>query len=51
MSPRMKYSDARIVAMSGTSTPSSSQGVIEMFENDAVRILTRNGVRSPLDTT
>ena len=40
-----------MVAMSGTSTPSSNHGVIEMFENDAVRILTRNGVSSPFDTT
>ncbi len=51
MSPRMKYRLARIVMTSGTYTPFSSHGVIEMLLNDAERIFTRNGPRSPLLTT
>ena len=51
MSPRMKYRLARIVITSGTYTPFSSHGVIEMLLNEAERIFTRNGPRSPLLTT
>ena len=51
MSPRMKYSDARIVMMSGTSTPRSTHGTTLMLLKLAERILTRNGPRSPLLTT
>jgi hypothetical protein len=51
MSPRMKYSDARIVMMSGTYTPFSTHGTIEMLLNDALRIFTRNGPSSLRDTT
>ncbi len=36
--------------MSGTYTPRSSHGAIEMLLKLAERILTRNGPRSPLDT-
>ena len=38
MSPRMKYRLERMVMMSGTYTPFSSQGTIEMLWNDAERI-------------
>ena len=51
MSPRMKYMLARIVMMSGTYTPRSSQGRIDTLEKLAERIFTRNGPRSPLLTT
>ncbi len=50
MSPRMKYRPARIVTMSGTNTPRSSQGRIDTLLNDADRIFTRNGPVAPRDT-
>ncbi len=37
--------------MSGTYTPRRIHGVIDTLLKLAERILTRNGVRSPLDTT
>ena len=37
--------------MSGTYTPRSSHGVIETLLKLAERIFTRNGVRSPFETT
>ena len=51
MSPRMKYSEARIEITSGTYTPRNTHGTIEMLLKLAERILTRNGPRSPLLTT
>ena len=36
---------------SGTYTPRSNQSRIETFENDADRILTRNGPVAPFETT
>ena len=36
--------------MSGTYTPWSNQGVIEMLENDAEGIFTRYRTRSPFET-
>jgi len=47
----MKYSEARIVMMSGTYTPFSAHEAIEMLLKLAERILQRNGPRSPFDTT
>ena len=51
MSPRMKYSEARMEMTSGTYTPRSTHGTIEMLLKLAERIFTRNGPRSPLLTT
>ena len=46
----MKYKPARIVTMSGTYTPRSSQGRIDTLLNDALRILVRKGPVAPFDT-
>ena len=40
-----------MVMTSGTSTPRRTHGTIEMLLKLGVRIFTRNGPRSPLETT
>ena len=49
--PEDEVEEARIVMTSGTYTPRSTHGTIEMLLKLAERILTRNGPRSPLLTT
>ena len=40
-----------MVITSGTYTPRVTHGTTEMLLNEAERIFTRNGMRSPFETT